>query len=414
EGFWIVLGQAMVVLASLVGVRILTGLLQPAAYGELALGMTIATLANEILFGPLGNGVTRFYAPAAEKGQLRAYLDGSRGLVWQASAAMALLMCVAGAGLWVAGRAQWLPLCVAGFVFAVLTGCDSVLNGIQNAARQRSIVALHQGMAAWLRCLLAFGLILWLGAGSAVAMAAYALATVVVLVSQLLFFRRVARGRTAAAGDAHAWRDRILKYSWPFASWGIFTWAQPASARWALGLFRPMGDSGVYAALFQMGAAPIAMLTAMSVQLLAPIYYQRAGDASDPLRNADVSRINLKLTGAALGVTALGFLAALFLHTYIFGFFVAKGYQSGSYLLPWVILAAGLFACGQVISLNLMSQMKTQTMVLARIVTAILGVAFNFIGAYWYGIEGVVAANILFSLLYFLWMLAFLRDDGPR
>ena len=35
EGFWIVLGQAMVMLGSLVGVRLLT---DPAAFGELALG----------------------------------------------------------------------------------------------------------------------------------------------------------------------------------------------------------------------------------------------------------------------------------------------------------------------------------------------------------------------------------------
>ena len=81
EGFWIVLGQVMAVLGSLVGVRLLTELLDPAAYGELALGMTLATLVNQTVLGPLGNGVTRFYSPAVEQGDLGGYFNAVRRMV---------------------------------------------------------------------------------------------------------------------------------------------------------------------------------------------------------------------------------------------------------------------------------------------------------------------------------------------
>jgi len=81
EGFWIVLGQVMMVTGSLVGVRLLTELLSPSSYGELALGMTIATLVNQTILGPLGGGVTRFYAPAIEYGDLSGYLNAARKLV---------------------------------------------------------------------------------------------------------------------------------------------------------------------------------------------------------------------------------------------------------------------------------------------------------------------------------------------
>ena len=49
EGSWIVIGQGAAVAGSLVGVRLMTGLLAPAAYGELALGMTAATLVNQAI-----------------------------------------------------------------------------------------------------------------------------------------------------------------------------------------------------------------------------------------------------------------------------------------------------------------------------------------------------------------------------
>ena len=78
EGFWIVLGQAIAVLGSLVGVRVLTGLLTSAEYGELALGMTLAILVGQTLFGPLGQGATRFYAPTVEKRALNVFFNNSR------------------------------------------------------------------------------------------------------------------------------------------------------------------------------------------------------------------------------------------------------------------------------------------------------------------------------------------------
>ena len=79
EGGWIALGQAMAVLGTLFGVRLLTELLDPVAYGELALGLTVATLVNQTILGPLGNGAARFYAPAVECNDLGGYL----GALWR-------------------------------------------------------------------------------------------------------------------------------------------------------------------------------------------------------------------------------------------------------------------------------------------------------------------------------------------
>jgi hypothetical protein len=69
-----------------------------------------------------------------------------------------------------------------------------------------------------------------------------------------------------------------------------------------------------------------------------------------------------------------------------------------------MLLSGGLFAAGQTISLNLMSQMKTHTMAAAKIVTALLGVMFNFIGAYLFGIVGIVFSSVLFSALFAAWI----------
>ncbi len=169
EGAWVFLGQASAVLGSLAGVRLLTEMLDPAAYGELALGLTVASLVNQAVLGPLSNGITRFYAPAQERGDLGSYLSAVRALLLAAAAVIAIMILLAGAGLMIAGRMQWIAIASAAFLFAGLGGCNAILSGIQNAARQRAIVALHQGIEPWARFLLAAALLLWLGATSTVA-----------------------------------------------------------------------------------------------------------------------------------------------------------------------------------------------------------------------------------------------------
>ena len=275
------------------------------------------------------------------------------------------------------------------------------MSGIQNAARQRAIVALHQGIEPWARLLLAAALLLWLGATSTVAMAGYAAGAALVLGSQYAFFRKAIHDG-GVASDRRGWQQRIWKYSWPISVFGAFTWMQLATTQ----------DVGLYASLFQLGYYPMSIATGMAVQFLVPIIYQRAGDASDNRRNAGVDRLSWRLTGIALGLTGVVFLAALVFHAQLFRVFVAAEYASVSHLLPWMLLAGGLFAAGQTVALNLMSQMKTQMMIAPKLTTAALGVALNFAGAYWYGITGIVGAGLLFSGAYFLWMAVLARREG--
>ena len=56
------------------------------------------------------------------------------------------------------------------------------------------------------------------------------------------------------------------------------------------------------------------------------------------------------------------------------------------------------------LALKLMSEMKSATMTAAKIVTALMGVIFNVIGAALAGMQGVVGALVAFSGLYFIWM----------
>src|SRR5207247_10934457 len=102
------------------------------------------------------------------------------------------------------------------------------------------------------------------------------------------------------------------------------------SDRWALQVFASTQDVGLYAALFQLGYYPNVVLAGVAVQFLAPIYFQRAGEARDSQRNAQIARLTWHLTAVALAVTAVGCAAAFLLHAEIFRLLVAAEYASVS------------------------------------------------------------------------------------
>jgi O-antigen/teichoic acid export membrane protein len=409
EGFWVIIGQGMVAMASLVGVRLLTGLLNPSEYGELALGMTIATMVNQIILGPIAHGVMRFYAPAVEEDDIVGYLSDVRRLVSISTIVIICLMFFSLVILILMRQYQWIAITIASLIFASVSGYNTILSGIQNAVRQRSIVAIHQGTEYWLRFILAAVLISCLGSSSTIAMSGYVLGSIIVCISQSVYFLKAFPHHETWIDSKKIWQAKIWKYSWPMSVFGIFTWLQVVSDRWALGLFRSKDEVGMYAALFQLGYNPISMATGIAMQFLAPIFFQRSGDGNNKRRNAEVSRIGLRLTGLAIGLTGIAFCMSLLLHIQIFEVFVDRKYRSVSYLLPWMVLSGGIYSASQTIALNLMSQNKNSEMMPFKIMTALLGIVLNFVCGYYYGILGVIIANVIFSFSCLISMLILSR-----
>ena len=255
EGFWVFFGQALAIAGSLVGVQILTKLLKPEIYGELALSMTIVSLVTQLLYGPLSAGVTRFYVPALEKDDLNGYLKAVKRLLLLASYVAIFITLFINVGIIISGRLKWISISIAALFFSIFSGANAILTSIQYAARQRIIVALHQGVESWVRYLLSAALILMLGAVTTTVMAGYTISAIFLFVSQLYFLRVITSKKNEDAKEI-CWQDQIWKYSWPFASWGLFTWAQLSSDRWALAIFTTNKEVGLYTVLFQLGYYP--------------------------------------------------------------------------------------------------------------------------------------------------------------
>lgn len=412
EGTWIVIGQIATVAGALMLVRVLTEYLEPAQYGQLALGLTVAGLVNAVVMGGITASIGRFYSIAAEQQALDGYLHATRWLLGYATLAVVAVGSILMAGLSWMGYTHWIGLAAAALVFSVLSSCSASISGIQNAARQRAVVAFHSGLDAWLKILLALGAILWLGASSTAVLIGYACTSVLITLSQFFFLHRTISTNHTQTTAHQPWMRKMWIYSLPFATWGMFGWAQQSSARWALETFTTSEDVGLYAVLSQLGYAPIQTITAFAITFLTPILFARAGDASCPVRNENIRELTNKLTFLGLGLTSCAFIVTLFFHTYIFHLLVSDSYFSVSHYLPWFVLAGGVFSVAQIYASRMMTLLMPNALIAAAIGSSIIGIVSTYLGVYYFSLQGAVAALLLHAISYFLWVAITTKSIG--
>jgi O-antigen/teichoic acid export membrane protein len=410
EFLWILVGQGFAITGALVGIRLLTSVLGPKEYGELALCMTIVMLSNQIVTGPFSQGFVRFFSPARESGQIGSYLRSVRDWLLVCAVVLLVVFAFIAVGLFICGRVDLMGYIMASLLLAVLIGFNGTLDGIQNAARERIIVAWHQGISQWARYLLAFFLLVIFGAKSIVALLGYITGAGIVLVSQYIFMNKTIistnfHDHQYDKNEVNEWFKKIGVYSWPFVLWGIFAWVYTSSDRWVLQIFTDTRQVGLYAVLYQIGYFPISLAAGLLIQLIVPIFFNKAGDGQDNKRLAHVHLLNIRLIFISVAFTVIAAVVALIFHRYIFELVTSPEYFSVSKFLPIMVLAGGLFATGQVASILFMTDMRSNRLIAPKIVSALVGVILNVTMAYRFGLPGVIYSNIIFSLLYLSWVL---------
>jgi O-antigen/teichoic acid export membrane protein len=401
EASWIIFGQIFGIVITLVSLKILTGIISPLEYGKLTISLTVISMANQLFYGPLNNGIIRFLPVAIEKNDSRFYFKVVNNLFLKATyflAFIAVIFCVV---LFFSNISQYYFSLFLCFLLSVIYGADSLLNGILNILRLRKEASLFNLLSIFLKSIFAIIFIIFISPLTNIVLAGYLIATVIVIVGQFFFTNTVKQKYDNNYNDGeNKWDSKIINYSYPFVIWGIFTWLQSSSDKWALSFFDSYTSVGLYSTVLQLGNGPVSLLSGFLLQFFTPIFFSKAGDAQDKYRNLEVFKINGRIIIFTLITTLLLFFLTLFSHNFIFLLFVSSKYSSVSYLLPFVLLNSGLFAVGQNISMNFMSTNNTSSLLYIKIYTSILGIIFNIVGVYFFKLNGLVAAGFLFSLLY--------------
>lgn len=408
---WVLAGQGLAFVGSFFSVKLLSNILGPAGYGELAFGITIAGLIQIFIYGPLGQVIIRFLSICRERVQLPAYFFlAKRAHV--ACASLVMVSIVAGSLFTdrFIGR-QWALIVFFGGLYGLASGINISFSSFQAALRQRRIVALHQGADNWLRPLMALALLFFFRNSGYVALIGFLGAVLLVDVSQWRFARRDRDLRdswnaTPNRGDVIRYRRELLAYGSPFLVWAGIGSISMFGDRWTLQYLSGARELGIYAALYQIANAPVSVLGGVVSQLMVPVIFDRAGDLGSQQQVRHSIGLLHKTAVVFTGlVTGAGL--AIYRFSEPLARFVTSPVIARSHQLLWIIfLGLVVFQLAQMMVVIGQIYQKTKGYILAYAINAVATLTCSYLFGKKYGILGIAIALCVSNCLYLIAVLS--------
>jgi O-antigen/teichoic acid export membrane protein len=406
EGFFVAFGQVSGPLGAMLLVMVITSKLTPSQYGGLALALTFCSLVNQVMAGGLIAATHRFFSIAATRNELwyyfliikKYFVKVCVTTLFVSISCYFLFDSIVVDNLWL--------FIISVFAYSVFSTINAILNGFQNAARERTLVAGHLILDTFLRITLALVLLEFFDQTALTVLLVYSLSSMLTALSQFVFFKRKWLNPSYTSDidviKYEWWQDKIWSFAWPFSFWGVFTWIHLASDRWFLEVFTSRESVGLYSVLYQLGFYPISLMSGMIMTLFSPIVFQYAGDMSEVNGVYRSRQIVSYIAVASVVLTSLLFIFTDMFHRELFLLIVGEQYQGGSYLLSLVVAAGGAYATGQTLLLNPLTTMDSKFLLKLKISSSLIGVLCNFIGVYYYGVQGLVFGLAAFSIVFLM------------
>lgn len=404
---WVVAGQVSAAVAALCSIKVLTTLLGPEAYGQLAIGLAIAGGLHLFLYGPVEQTVLRFASLAVERGQLSACVAAVEATHRRIAGGLLAGATLAALVLATAGQSHWIWLTVLSTLLGLAIGTSASAASGLTAWRQRRLVAMHQAADAWLRLLLALGA-LWIAGNSPLAaLCGMLVAATCIAASQVRRARQQAILRVATepvpdAAQAADARAQMHAYALPFVAFAAFAAISAYADRWLVLALLDPASVGLYAALLQLASAPVALFVAMTNQLVVPVIFARAGKARNLSEIGNAQRLARWLLWWYVAALSVAVVAAWLLAPLLVPLLTNDTFATASGLLWVLVLGAALFAMAQAMVLSGLAAVRPGIYILPKAIqaAALVGCAWLLVPRF--GLPGMAWAMVAAAALYVL------------
>ncbi len=414
EAVYTISGRFVSIFLVIATTKFLTTFLSEEAYGRLALYNITATLPSMFYFGPLGQGILRYYPIARENGEIGAFHREYNLLFRKGALAVLSAGVILSVVFWITGLKHW---SIASLLIAILSSAaafNTFRYGLQNASRKRTLAmgletgdrVFQQGLAI---------LLLWIvSRDPLIVLGGYVISSLCFLAINRHYYHISFPDTREAHHPANDhYTKGILNYSWPFVVFGVFFWIQSASERWTLEILQSTEMVGQYAVLNQIGFQSQSLLFGSISYFLFPILFNRAGNLKNNRQLEHANTLNNWYLIFNVLLTAF-----LFLIFWLFGESVIRLLSHEKYVtvapfLPLMVLAGGLFNFAQNYSNRYMMALQTKNLILPKVAASVAGILFNLAGAYWFGLKGLII-SVVFTQAFYVTMILLVWNFRQR
>ncbi len=396
EVSWVVGGQAATALGTLVGVRVLTQFLQPAAYGVLSLSLGISLLAIGLISTPTTQAAIHYYPGVVAEGGVGELLS-SLLRCFRSTVPWVALGVVLG-GVWFVEWGNGSAALVLLLTLLIASDCWRSVNlSLLNAARRQRRYALWAAADAWGRPLAGTVVALTVGQSPVAVLGSYVLvsATLLLIFSRRLWPDRAPAGVVNCDSRRRELDSRIWTYALPLVPLGVIAWASSLGDRYIIGGLLNAAEAGVYVAVYGLASIPFMIVVGTAEQALRPIY-QVAVSCGNGVRSRRILSIWL---GVVVLFCSLGVCFFAFGNELIAKLFVGKPYRYAAPLMTWIGAGYAIRATSYVFERVCYAYGQTRRVLAIQVCAVVAAAIATPLGVVTLGIKGAaMAVPIYFSV----------------
>lgn len=395
DASWALAGQVLSAMALLIGTRLLTELINPEVYGQVALLNGYVALGVAVFAYPFICAGMRLWpecrSAAEQKGLYAAVIE----LTLPACGLALGGLLVGSLGYTYVLNLEMAPFLVTGLLLAVTVQREL---GVQLAIgqRQQRRAALWQTSDSLLRPVLAIALVVALGGKAEMVLLGYALAS---LLSNL-FWQWLQRDRRRGAECERDFGREVWVYALPLIPMELIFWINGLGDRYVIGYMLTAADVGLYAATYTLVNEAFNRSAMVLLRTFQPAYFQAYAEQS----RRSFQILWLWIASVA-GMGTLGLLVLVLAKEFLAGLVLAKSYHAATNLMPAMALGCCLHALGTAMAQPLLARKQTKRLFKGRLCGALAAAIaipslvsqFGLIGAAWanpvyFGVEALILA----------------------
>lgn len=400
EAFWVFLGQLLVAVISLIGLRLITEFTDPTIYGEITLWLGIIVLLKNAFIMPISNYQLRYYPQFFHTYQTRSFNFQIRKyykyfFILSSSVFLVGLTLVSVIKMDVV---NW--LLVPGLLLFFLSDSSKVyfLN-IFSAERRQFLLSIFSIVDSVL--LFVFLIMALLISNSAQSYIMGQAAGVTLSFLLLYNYFRSSKQSTPQKEEADSGSITVTfkKYALPFIPIAILSWVLNLSNRYILNSYSSLLDVGIFTAAFAISSRPFIFLSGLIGNFFRPILFEKQ------IKN-ELAKSNRLFNSWLLVIVVLGSLILVlyfFFGSIISNIFLAKDFRQNSEVL-FLLIGSGylLLTMFQVIENRLMSLEDSKSILFIYMISALIYITVNLILIPKLGLIGAALAVLVTFMLQFI------------
>lgn len=396
-------GQALTMLAGFAGIKIASNGVAASVYGEFAIALSISGVVTGFVFGPLSQGVLRYFSSAVLERNAAEFVASTLRLCAHSVALVLVCALVLSSFSVVLGTDLLVRVVFIGVLFGIASGVFVVLLTFLLAAERQGEFVFFSALDAITRV---GGLLVAVASFDGVVSLVtwYTVGTSISLVCLGAHLRRIGYLPSGilrlGGGEVLRWRRVTIGYSLPFvlfAGAGVFSLY---GDRWVITSLLGSADVGYYYAITQIFYAPANFLATVVSQLTIPAAFKGFGDLSDAGKVAAAK----SMLGKATLLMLAGSAVYCFL-TFMFASIVLQIVTNDEFAahsgIAWIVaLSQCVFQIGQLVSVNVMGLNKPALNVAPKFLHGLAVMALSIFLARDYGLTGIAFSTLIGASLY--------------